>query len=281
MRALTPCADPVALGFGTRLALSRVHPYPTTITMKSTLASCLLLAAFGSAASAATAWQFGGSGAIGYNSIYEFRGVDLGSNMVEATATATATYGDLVFGASAWYAAVNDNAINPTPNELDPTLSVSKAFGPVTVTGGYIYYAFNDASAADAQELYLGASMEIYAGVAANLTAYREIDLYDGWYVDFNLSKTCELSSCLSVVTTAGCGFADGHGWQLESDGTTLDGFQHWYLAVSLPWEFREGFTLAPYMKYVAADSDLVSDVPGAGTGDEHLVYGVKLNFSF
>ncbi|MEO0018114.1 MAG: hypothetical protein RLZZ522_1397, partial [Verrucomicrobiota bacterium] len=114
--------------------------------MKRTLSTCLLLATLGSAATAATAataWQFGGSGAIGYNSIYEFRGVDLGSNMVEACACTTATYGDLVFTASAWYAAVNDNAVNPTPNELDLTLAFAKKLGPVNLTGGYIYYAFN------------------------------------------------------------------------------------------------------------------------------------------
>ena len=256
-----------------------LHLQPTN--MKRTLTTCLLLAALGSLASAATAWQFGGAGAVGYCSIYEFRGVDLGSNMVEASATTTATYGDLVFSASAWYAAVNDNAVNPTPNELDLTLAFAKKLGPVNLTGGYIYYAFNDASAFNAQELYLGAGMDIYAGVSANLTAYREIDLYDGWYVDFNLSKTCEINSCLSVVTTAGCGFAEDNGWQLESNGDTLDGFQQWYLSVSMPWKFREGFALTPFVKYVDAASDLVSDIPGGGTGADHLIYGAKLSFSF
>jgi hypothetical protein len=249
--------------------------------MKRTLSTCLILAALGSAATAATSWQFGGYGLVGYNSIYEFRGVDLGSNMAEASATTTATYGDLVFSASAWYAAINDNANNPTPNELDLTLAFAKKLGPVNLTGGYIYYSFNDASAFNAQELYLGAGMDVYAGVSANVTAYREIDLFNGWYFDFNLSKTCEVSSCLSVVSTAGCGFAEDNGWQLKSNGKPLDGFQQWYLSVSMPWKFHEGFTLAPYVRYVDAASGLVNDVPGGGTGGDHLIYGAKLNFNF
>lgn len=242
--------------------------------------TCLLLATLATAPAHA-GWEFGGSGGLGYNSIYEFRGVDLGSDMVEASAGLTAKYDDLTLSASAWYAAINDNAVNPTPNELDLTLAFSKPLGPVTLTGGYIYYDYVDASATNTQELYLGASMEIYAGVAASATVYRDVDLFDGWYVDANLSKTFELSSCLGLVATAGCGYADEHGWQLKSDGSTLEGFQQWYLSVSMPWKFRDGLTLTPYLKYVDADSDLVSDIPGGSTGDNHLVFGAKLTFEF
>lgn len=249
--------------------------------MKHTHTFRLLCAVAAITPACAAQWQFGGSGAIGYNSIYEFRGVDLGSNMVEASAGMTASYDDLTFSASAWYAAVNDNAINPTPNELDLTLAFSKPIGPVTLSGGYIAYMFNDASASNTQELYLGASLEIYAGISANTTVFRDVDLFDAWYVDFNLSKTFELSPCLSLVATAGCGYADDSGLQLKADGSTLDGFQHWYLSLSAPWAFREGFTLAPYLKYVDAASDLVTDVPGGFTGQDHLIAGVKLSFEF
>ncbi|MBN8457906.1 MAG: hypothetical protein J0M04_08710 [Verrucomicrobia bacterium] len=249
--------------------------------MKQKLLPASLLLATLVANPAQAAWEFGGSGAIGYNSIYEFRGVDLGSDMVEASAGLTATYGDLVLGASLWYAAVNDNPTNPTPNELDMTLSFTKPLGPVTLTGGYIYYDFENANASNTQELYLGASMEVYAGISASTTVFRDIDLFDGWYFDVNLSKSFELSPCLSLVTTAGCGFADDNGLQLQSNGDTLDGFNQWYLSLSMPWKFREGFTLTPFLKYVDADSDLVSDIPGGSTGDDHLVYGLKLGFEF
>lgn len=222
-----------------------------------------------------------GAVAIGYNSIYEFRGVDLGSNMVEASASLSTTYNGFGFTASAWYAAVNDNAINDNPNELDLTLGVTKALGPVNLSGGYIYYNFFDASDYNTQELYLGASMEVVAGIVASTTAYYDIDLYDGWYFDFNLSKTFKPSSCVDIVTTVGVGFADNTALQHKSSGESLDGYNQWYAMVSVPWTIRKGVTLAPYVRYVSADSDLVSDYPGGFTGQDHVIGGVKLTIAF
>jgi hypothetical protein len=222
-----------------------------------------------------------GSVAVGYNSIYEFRGVDLGSNMVEASANLATTYNGFGFSASAWYATVNDNANNPTPNELDLTLGITKSLGPVNLSGGYIYYYFSEQTKFNTQELYLGASMELFAGISAAATAYRDIDLFNGWYFDFNLSRTFKPSSCVDIVTTVGLGLADDHGWQLKSNGNTLDGYQQWYAMVSVPWTIRKGVTLAPYLRYVNADSDLVSDVPGGATGQDHLIGGLKLTIAF
>ena len=66
-------------------------------------------------ATASTDAAITGSAAIGYNSIYEFRGVDLGSNMVESSASLTATYEGFGYTASAWYATVNDSPKTPPP----------------------------------------------------------------------------------------------------------------------------------------------------------------------
>jgi hypothetical protein len=228
-----------------------------------------------------TAQEVTGTVALGYNSIYEFRGVDLGSDMVEASASLSTTINGFGFSASAWYATVNDNAINATPNELDLTLGVSKALGPVNLSGGYIYYNFFEATDYNTQELYLGAGMEIVAGITATATAYYDIDRYDGWYGDFNLSKTFKPAACVDIVTTVGVGLADGTGLQLQSNGDTLDGYQQWYAMVAVPWTIRKGVTLAPYVRYVSADSDLVSDYPGGFTGQDHVIGGVKLTIAF
>jgi len=222
-----------------------------------------------------------GTVAVGYNSIYEFRGVDLGSNMVEASASLATTYNGFGFTATAWYASVNDNAINPTPNELDLTLGITKSLGPVNLSGGYIYYNFFGASETNTQELYLGASMEVVAGISASATAYRDIDLFDGWYFDFNLSKTFKPCSAVDIVTTIGMGLADDSGWQLKANGRTLDGYQHFYAMVSVPWTIRKGVVLAPYLRYVNADGDLLSEIPGTATGHDHVIGGVKLTLAF
>lgn len=240
---------------------------------------CGLLAA--ASVSSIHAADLTGSIALGYNSIYEFRGVDLGSNMVEASASVATDLNGFGLSATAWYATVNDNANNPTPNELDMTLALTKSWGPVNLSGGYIYYSYFDASGLNTQELYLGASMDVYAGITASTTAFWDFDLYTGWYVDFNLSKTFEVSSCLKVVTTAGLGWADDQNLQLKANGGALDGYQQWYAMVSMPWTAREGLTIAPYVRYVDADSELVSDIPGGFTGQDHLIVGLKLTLEF
>lgn len=222
-----------------------------------------------------------GTVAVGYNSIYEFRGVDLGSNMVEASASIATTYNGFGFSATAWYATVNDNANNPTPNELDLTLGITKSLGPVNLSGGYIYYNFFGANSANTQELYLGASMEIIAGISASATAYRDVDLFDGTYVDFNLSKTFKPCSAVDIVTVVGMGLADDSGWQLKANGRTLDGYQQFYAMVTVPWTIRKGVTLAPYLRYVNADGALMSEVPGAATGGDHIIGGIKLTCTF
>ena len=248
--------------------------------MKSlhTILGGLAAAALAPAASAA---DLTGSIALGYNSIYEFRGVDLGSNLVDATATLATEINGFGLSASAWYATVNDNANNTTPNELDLTLAVTKSFGPVNLAAGYIYYSFFDASALNTQELYLGASMDVFRGLTASATLYNDVDLYTGFYADFNLSKSFDVSSCLKVVATADLGWADDHNLQVKTNGDALDGYQQWYAMVSMPWTPREGLTLAPYIRYVDAASDLVSDYPGGSTGDDHFIAGLKLTLEF
>jgi len=210
-----------------------------------------------------------GTAAIGYNSLYEFRGVDLGSNMVEASASLTTTYEGFGFTASAWYATVNDNPINTTPNELDLTFGITKSLGPINLSGGYIYYSFFNATQLNTQELYLGASSEIIAGITLGATAYYDIDLYNGWYFDANLSKTFKPCSCVDIVTAIGVDFAEDTKLQAKANGKALDGYQGFYAMISVPCAIRKDVTLAPYVRYVNADSKLATDSVNQNGGVE------------
>ena len=222
-----------------------------------------------------------GSAAIGYNSIYEFRGVDLGSNMVEASTSLTTTYEGFGFTASAWYATVNDSPNNLTSNELDLTLGITKSLGPVNLSGGYIFYNFYSANATNTQELYLGASTEIGAGISLGATTFYDIDLYNGWYFDLNLSKTFKPCGSVDIVTTVGVDFAEDTALQAKANGHPLDGYQEFYAMISAPWTVRKDVVLAPYVRYVSAATDLVSDSTSRSTGQEHVIGGVKLTCSF
>ncbi len=223
---------------------------------------------------------------VGYANMYEFRFVDLGNDLIESGADVAWSMGDLSFNAGAWYAsydapgAFGAAAINS--DELDLYGGVSYGIGDLTLELGYIYYYFPDLSA-DTQEVYLGASYELPFGIALGSTFYYDFDANDGWYWDTNIGYTIEFNDCLALELGAGVGFADGHGLQASArPGSvgTADGFQGYYLTAALPWEFREGVTLSPYVKYTNGESDLVTDLYG-NSGQEYLVAGVSLAVGF
>lgn len=230
---------------------------------------------------------------VGYGSQYEFRFVDLGSDLVEAGLNLSYDLNE-TFGlsAGAWYGSVNDSqTVDNSFNELDLFAAVSTDVGPVSLELGYITYFFQDADAdlEDSQEVYLSAGMDLVWGVNASATYFYDFDSYNGWYLQPELTKSFELTDCLGLNLSAGVGVSDGHGRQVaDTLGAvgTADGFQGWFVKAELPWQVRENVTFAPYVKYVDAESDLVSDTPSAvGTGElggrEHLIGGVKLTVGF
>lgn len=229
---------------------------------------------------------------VGYSSLYEFRFVDLGSDLIEAGIDLSYDLNEnFGLSAGAWYGSVNDSqTFGNSFNELDLYAAASTNLGPVSLELGYIYYFFSDTPGTlDTQEVYLSAGMDLFWGVNASATAYYDFDSNNGWYLQPELSKSFEFTDCIGLNLSAGLGIADGHGLQISDTlGSvgTADGFQGWFVKAELPWQFRENMTLAPYVKYVDADSDLVSDTPlvgGTGTlgGREHLIGGVKLTVGF
>ena len=224
---------------------------------------------------------------VGYSNIYEFRFVDLGSDLIEAGADVSYDAGFVGLSAGAWYGSVNDSqTIGGNFNELDLYAAVSKELGPVDLELGYIYYYFPDTpGTVDTQEVYLAASYEIAWGLTASATYYYDFDSANGWYLQPELSWTKEFNDCLALTLSTGVGVADGHNLQARSarlnPGSTADGFQGWFVKAELPWEFREGVTLSPYIKYTDADSKLAADINTLQGGQEHLIGGVKLSVGF
>lgn len=232
---------------------------------------------------------------VGYGSQYEFRFVDLGSDLVEAGLNLSYDLNE-TFGlsAGAWYGSVNDSqTVDNSFNELDLFAAVSTNAGPVSLELGYITYFFQDIAADadefqgldDSQEVYLSAGMDLVWGVNASATYFYDFDSHNGWYLKPELTKSFEISDCLGVNLGAGVGIADGHGRQISANVPTgtADGFQGWFVKAELPWQVRENVTLAPYVKYVDAESDLASDIADSADvgGREHLIGGVKLTVGF
>ncbi|WP_367873849.1 hypothetical protein [Luteolibacter sp. Populi] len=225
---------------------------------------------------------------VGYSSIYEFRFVDFGSDLVEAGADISYDTGFVGLSAGAWYGSVDDSFYSF--NELDLYAAVSKELGPVNLELGYIYYGFDAPGTTDTQEVYLSATYNLPWDIALGATYYYDFDAANGWYLQPELSKSFKFNDCLALNLSAGVGIADGLGGQpraantpaLVGVGRTADGFQGYYVKAELPWEFRENVTIAPYVKYTDADSKLAADIGSRlRGGQDHLIGGVKLTVGF
>jgi hypothetical protein len=83
---------------------------------------------------------------VGYSSLYEFRFVDLGSDLIEAGIDLSYDLNEnFGLSAGAWYGSVNDSqTFGNSFNELDLYAAATTSLGPVSLELGYIfYYTFN------------------------------------------------------------------------------------------------------------------------------------------
>lgn len=240
---------------------------------------------------------------VGYHNMYEFRFFDVGNDLVEAGVDLAAQFGDFGVSAGAWYGTWDNPILGALGarnlaiggDELDLYTGVSYGIGDLTLEAGYIYYYFPDAGSvlgaiagppfvtvSNTQEVYVGLSYDFSFGLTAGTTWYYDFDAFNGWYWDFNLGYSIECTECFSVDLGAGVAFADGHGLQGSSNPLsvgTADGYQGFYASVALPWEFREGVTVTPYVKYTSADGGLAAN--GSGVSQDYLISGVTLAVGF
>jgi len=228
---------------------------------------------------------------VGYTNMYEFRFVDLGQDLISAGADIAYDFGGgWAMSAGAWYGSVNDanNIRSLSFNELDLYAGISKEFGPVDVEVGYIFYHFLDVPAIDTQEIYGSVSTEFGGGFGFNMTAFYDIQRWDGLYVNGEFTYSLELSDCCSLDLAAGAAYADGAGLQVSrsgllgpNPGSTADGFQGWYASASLPWTATDHLTVTPFIKYTNADNNLSTNLTDNTTGQDYFIAGCSLAVSF
>jgi hypothetical protein len=220
----------------------------------------------------------------GYHNEYLFRGVQFGHDMTTFGVDAeTSAYG-LDFSAGIWYASYDTDAavwgLGPSffkwqTSELDIYGQVSKDLGIWGLTGsvGYIMYVNDDTGPAlfgaqldDAQEVYFGLSKEICYGISADLTYYWDIETDNDGYAELGLSKSYELTNCLSL----GLGLAVGYAVEEGDLANTA-------LTATLDWAFAENATLSPYVAYVIDGESGLYET----TNEQEFIGGVNLTVSF
>ena len=216
----------------------------------------------------------------GYHSIYEFRGVDLGDDLVDIGLDLNYELAEgLSLNGGAWYASWDSGG---AADELDLYIGLTKTLGAVDLSVGYTYYMFPGASDDNTEEVFFGLSTELGCGLGLALTYYEDIDQYGGGYFEFEAAKSFELSESIVVDVAAGVAWCDDYELNTEVDGSNMDGFNHWYISASVPFELKEDVSLTPYIKYVGTASELDTDFVSDVEGNDDLFYGgVTLSIAF
>ena len=214
----------------------------------------------------------------GYSSEYIFRGVNLGDDLIETGFdVATEAYG-LGLSAGVWYANYQESLLGTeiNSNEVDFYAEVSKDFGFVTLSTGYIYY-YNDVDQAasnyyggnypDTQEVYFSAARD-FGFAKASLTYFWDIVGDNDGYSELGLSRSFELSPCVSLNASSNFGYL-----LEEAD------FTAWTTRASLDWGFVEHAKLSPFVQYSVALSD--EPTTAYDRSENEFVGGAMLSVSF
>ena len=138
-------------------------------------------------------------------------------------------------------------------NETDMTLSYDTSFGPWNLGMGYIYYGLDGIP--DTQELYLSLGYDTL--LAPTLTVYRDIAHITGWYLNFGLSHSFELSKDITLDLAGSIGYyisndrdfveIDSH---LNAATEKYKDFHDGLLTASLNIPLNRYFTLSPMVGY-------------------------------
>jgi uncharacterized protein (TIGR02001 family) len=168
-----------------------------------------------------------GTATMGVFSKYIFRGYELSKNSVVFQPGLTASLG----GFSAGFWGNIDSSQHSTQsfgsddhhksfNETDLTLSYTKSFGKVSLTGGYIYYGTK----------YADETEEVFGTVAYDmigkptLSIYRDINKYLGTYLNFSLAHSIPLGRDVTLDLGASVGYMAGDSDYWKTNETAAGG---------------------------------------------------------
>jgi len=208
----------------------------------------------------------------GYSSEYLFRGVDLGDHLTELGLDASTEVSGFTLSAGVWAATfANSPALTGETfdNEVDLYAEVSKDFGFLTASVGYIYYWNVGPLGADQQEVPLTISKD-FGFVNAYYTYFWKVDgPSNEGYSELGVSKSWELSPCLNLNVSSNVGY-------LVQGGD----FTAWTNKVSLDWGFADHAKISPF---VAVSLGLGDSNEGGiwGSTENELLGGSMLSVSF
>jgi hypothetical protein len=167
-----------------------------------------------------------GTATMGVYSQYIFRGYELSKHSVVIQPGLTASYA----GFSAGFWGNIDSSQHSTQNfgpddghksfnETDLTLSYTKAFGKLSLTGGYVYYGTKYAD--ETEEVFGTVGYDMIG--KPTLSIYRDINKYPGTYINLSLAHSIKLGGDVTLDLGASAGYTVGSGsyWRTYDTATS------------------------------------------------------------
>lgn len=223
-----------------------------------------------------------GYGSVDVMSNYVWRGQKLSNSWVLQPSVGI-TYGS--FGANLWANYDSDSTIDEGDGhgevtETDLTLSYSKSFGKLALTGGYIYYALNGFN--DTQEVYVSASYDTL--MKPTITVYYDYDEGDGAFVVASIGHSIPISKMTLNLGASASYNIENKVMGFDKDGDRFSNFYNGEVSASLNIPVYKALAITPKIAYSFALSndakDAISSLSDDGRRD--IVYGgVNLTWSF
>jgi hypothetical protein len=202
-----------------------------------------------------------GTATMGVFSQYIFRGYELSKNSVVFQPALTASYAG--FSASFWgnidssqHATQNfgPDDHHKSFNETDLTLSYTRSFDKLSLTGGYIYYG---TKYADETEEFFGTVAYDMIG-KPSLSVYQDFNKYPGTYFNLSLAHSIKLGAGVTLDLGASAGYEWGQGsyWKTfepatgARTGSKYQAFHDGKVQAGLTIPLTKKVSLVPLLQY-------------------------------
>ncbi|MDP2158808.1 MAG: hypothetical protein Q8K68_13990 [Nitrospirota bacterium] len=227
-----------------------------------------------------------GFASVDVMSNYIWRGIKVSNSMVVQPSVGI-TYGD--FAANIWANYDSDVAEWTSNNktghgeitETDITLSYTKSINKLTLSGGYIFYAFEGYN--DTQEFFVTASYDTLLNPA--LTVCYDFDEGNGAWVVASIGHTFSLPKDMSLKLRALASYNIENGIMgFDKDGNKFSNFYNAEVNAALTIPITKALSVTPKVAYSFAISNDAKDAMKglANDGRHDILYGgVNLTLSF
>lgn len=245
-----------------------------------------------------------GTAALGVFSKYIFRGYELSKDSVAIQPGLSASYGG--FSASFWgnidtkeHATQNfttpDSPGHKSFNETDITLSYTKTFDKLSLTGGYVYYGTRYAN--ETEEVFGTVSYDMIG--KPTLSIYQDFSAYPGTYFNFSLAHSIKVygETTLDLGASAGYEWGQGNYWKTnnlttgEKTGSKYSAFHDGKLQAGLTIPVTQKVSVVPIVQYWFPLSDKAKSHSGSGVDalsynpngylKNLVVGGMSINYNF